>query len=298
MMTFKTWKAETKRGLTSPRSSALKTLDDAFEEYDKDKGVKKKTVLVNALVAWMDTKGKDWAQSIRNSKGTVEQLLKDLSADPMFKGKLSPYVQAVTATTTVVAGYVPGKWERVKDIDGRWHDYVLQERGNSCGPACVAIVKRGFHNLASNQISEEQIRGAVALAEGHKLNTDVSTIGAEAIAEHDWINVGSNNGGLIEVLKKSPAQVPNARDGGGMSADAFLEKLRECTPRKPAIIGWNWKGGGGHWTVCAGPTKDGTQLLILDPWTGIEYIPNDPIGFKSYQGGAGKLDLTDPILTI
>lgn len=297
MMTFKTWKSETKRGITSPRSKALQTLDDAFEDYDKDKKFTKKKVLVDALIAWMGTKGDDWKDSIRNSKGTVSQLLKDLSADPTFAPKLSAYVQAVTATATVVAGYVPGKWERTKDVDGRWHDYVLQERGNSCGPACVAIVKRGFHNLAANQISEEQIRGAVALAEGHRLNEGISTLGAQAISAHDWVNVGSNNAGLIQVLKKSPAPVPNARDGGGLSAAAFLERLRQCTPRKPCIIGWNWQGGGGHWTVCAGPTKDGSQLLILDPWTGVEYIPNDALGYLSYQGGSGMLDLTDPMLT-
>src|SRR5690606_5526341 len=49
---------------------------------------------------------------------------------------------AAIATKPSVPGYRPGKWHRDKDKDGRWHHYVLQERGNSCGPACVAIVKR------------------------------------------------------------------------------------------------------------------------------------------------------------
>jgi len=65
-------------------------------------------------------------------------------------------LQAHAATSTpasTIPGYVPGKWQREKDADGRWHDFVLQERGNSCGPACVAMVKRAAHNLTSSQLS-------------------------------------------------------------------------------------------------------------------------------------------------
>lgn len=150
---------------------------------------------------------------------------------------------ATAATTASVPGYTPGKWQREKDRDGRWHDYVLQERGNSCGPACVAMIKRAHYNLTSSQLSEQEIRGLIALAETGKLNEGISSLGDIARNAHDWINVGSVNRGLIQVLQANPHRVKTARDAGGMSADAFLDELRKCTPKKPAIVGWNWAGG-------------------------------------------------------
>ena len=94
-----------------------------------------------------------------------------------------------------------------------------------------------------------------------------------------------------------PHPIVKARDGGGKSRDALLAELRKCTQHKPCIVGWLWTGGGGHWTVCNGPTKDGSELVILDPWDGIQYIKNDLADFDSYQNGAGTLDFADPVLT-
>jgi len=203
---------------------------------------------------------------------------------------------AAIATKPSVPGYRPGKWHRDKDKDGRWHHYVLQERGNSCGPACVAIVKRAVYDLVPTQLSEQEIRGLVALAEKGKLHEGISALSDAATSAHDWANVGSLNGGLIKVLQANPHRISTARDAGGMTADAFLDELRKCTPKKPAIVGWNWSGGGGHWTCCIGPTKDGTELVILDPWEGIQYVPNSNPGYMSYMGGTGTLDLNDPVL--
>ncbi len=196
-----------------------------------------------------------------------------------------------------VPGYTPGKWERAKDKDGRWHQYVLQERGNSCGPACVCILKRSFYRLASNAVSEKYIRGLVALAETGKLYQGISPMSLQAVNAHDWKNAGANNGGLIDVLRSNPHPIVKARDGGGKSRDALLTELRKCTQHKPCIVGWLWNGGGGHWTVCNGPTKDGTELVILDPWDGIQYVKNTLAEFDSYQNGDGTLDFNDPVLT-
>ena len=132
---------------------------------------------------------------------------------------------APAATTPVnVPGYTPGK--------------CLQERGNSCGPACVAMVKRAVHRLGARQLSEEEIRGLVALAEAGRLHQGVSALGGMARNAHDWINVGSENRGLIQVLQVQPHRVATARDAGGMAPAALLAELRKCTPQKPAIVGW------------------------------------------------------------
>ena len=203
---------------------------------------------------------------------------------------------AATAAPVNIPGYTPGKWQQQKDRDGRWHNFVLQERGNSCGPACVAMVKRGVHRLAANQVSEQHIRGLVALADAGRLHEGVSALSSVARNAHDWVNVGSMNDGLIKVLHAQPHRVATARDAGGMTPAALLEELRTCTPNKPAIVGWLWGAGGGHWTCCVGPTADGADLVILDPWDGVQYVDNSDPGFMSYQGGDGTLDLADPVL--
>ncbi len=129
------------------------------------------------------------------------------------------------------------------------------------------------------------MRGLIALAEQGRLHQGVSGLSDEARASHSWKDVGSNNPGLIEVLKSSPHPVPKARDGGGKSHHALLDELRKCTPRNPCIIGWVWSGGGGHWTICAGPTKDNTRLVLLDPWDGLEYLPNEVTSFYLERPG-------------
>src|SRR3546814_15701820 len=47
--------------------------------------------------------------------------------------------------------------------------------------------------------------------------------------------------------------------------------------------------GLGHFTMCCGPTEDGSKLVIVDPWTGIGYVDNTVNGFTSYQNGTGTL---------
>ena len=195
-----------------------------------------------------------------------------------------------------VAGYSPGKYERRKDVDGHWHELILQQKGNSCGPACVLIVKMAWHPGAKDKLREPEVRGIMALHESGKTHTGVSALSMETVGLHNWKNVGSNRDPLLKALQSTPFPVPSAR-GVTLAAAAMLEALRACTPKMPAIVGWNWAAGGGHWTVCGGPTKDNSQLIILDPWEGVQYVQNTLSGFQTYQGGAGTMDLSDPTLT-
>lgn len=212
---------------------------------------------------------------------------------PGLSGLLTP--TAVTVGPTL-GGYAPGKFMRAKDEDGGWHNYVLQGKGNSCGPACVLIVKTAWHPMAKDKLSETEVRGVMALAEHGQKNTGVSAIGPEAIGMHAWQNVGSVREVVLAGLKSNPYPVPSARAVTNLPDAQMLDELRKCTPKKPGIVGVNWNSGGGHWVVCIGPTKANDKLIILDPWEGIQYLTNDVATYKNYMG-QGELDLSDPTMT-
>lgn len=69
----------------------------------------------------------------------------------------------------------------------------------------------------------------MALAEQHKLHQGISALGDVALNAHDWVNVGSLNRGLIEVLKANPHPVPGAKDAGGMTSANLLKELLSWT---------------------------------------------------------------------
>jgi hypothetical protein len=204
-----------------------------------------------------------------------------------------------TAPVTVgvtTGGYTPGKFVRAKDADGGWHNYVLQAKGNSCGPACVLIVKTAWYPMAENKLSETEVRGVMALLEAGQENTGLSSLSPEAIGLHAWQNVGSVRDVVLKALQRNPYAVKNARAVTNLPDAQMLDELRNCTPKKPGIIGINWTGGGGHWVVCIGPTKANDRLIILDPWEGVQYLTNDVATYKDYMG-AGEIDLSDPTMT-
>ncbi len=221
---------------------------------------------------------------------TKKYLLKEF---PSLRDQLAVAHVSVGET---VPGYTPGKFERAKDADGNWHDYVLQQKGNSCGPASVLIVKTAWHPTSKNKLSEPEVRGTMALFEHGKQNTGVSSIGPEAIGMHAWKTVGSVRGSVLNGLKAQPYAVPSARAVTNLPDAAMLEELRNCTPKKPGIIGVNWHAGGGHWVVCIGPTRTNDRLIILDPADGVQYLQNDVANYKDYNGN-GVVDLSDPTMT-
>lgn len=196
-------------------------------------------------------------------------------------------------------GYVAGKWYKRRDKDGRWFEILLQAKDNSCGPACVLMIKQLIHSNAKYQLREPEIRGLIAQAEHDRLHTGESSLGSETLALHDWRHVGSCNTPLVKILKSRPFPIPNVRHASSAKTTLF-EQLNSCSTKKPAIVGWAWLGGGGHWTVCIGPTGDGQELIILDPWTGINYVSNDPTNFVKYQT-TGTLEYSyrplSPVLT-
>ena len=193
-------------------------------------------------------------------------------------------------------GYRPGKLTRFKDMDNRWHEIFLQGKDNSCGPACVLMVKMLVHPNAKGKLREPEIRGLIAQAEAGTLHSGVSSLSQATKNLHQWQNVGSQRPPLIKILNGQPFPVRSAR-GVTLSRNAMYDELQKCSPKRPAIVGFAWQAGGGHWTVCIGPTRDRLRLVILDPWDGLQYVKNDRDRFTSYQNGQGTMEHTDPLLS-
>jgi hypothetical protein len=75
------WMKET-YSLTSARSEYLKKLDEALKRYDSGKSAMNKEALKQAFDRWrfeQSKQGKNWRESVRNSKGAVTNLYRALS---------------------------------------------------------------------------------------------------------------------------------------------------------------------------------------------------------------------------
>jgi len=198
------------------------------------------------------------------------------STHPAFAGALMSAFVAVGPTSN---SYQPGKFYRHKDNVGRWHDFVMQEKGNSCGCAVVRIVKAAHYPQEKSKLGENEIQGIIAQIETGQAHQGLSSAQTQSL--HDWENVGSNPEPLVQALRSPPAPIKSAR-AVHMSGARMRAELARSSPRQPAIVGWWWNGGGGHWTVCVGPGSP-DKLVILDPWNGVQYVDNTDSGFTNYQ---------------
>jgi hypothetical protein len=181
---------------------------------------------------------------------------------PPLEGLIEAHSQGTGLTDQI---YAPGKQVRLKDSDNRHYDFELQEKGNSCGCSAVHSVLMAFTHL--RQPSEQEIRDDMSLCESGIAHQGVTK------SNHDWERVGSVVPSVVSVLISYG--VTSARTVVGHPA--CLDGLKNCSKNTPGIIGWYWgtfgdTTRGGHWTVCVGPSKDGTRLVLLDPWNGVQYV--------------------------
>jgi hypothetical protein len=184
--------------------------------------------------------------------------------------KRVPYQSVVTAHPGGIGltdqSYLPGKEVRRKDEDNGWHTFEMQQKGNSCGCAAVRTVLKAFTSIELP--TEERIRNDMSLYESGIAHQGVTK------SNHDWENVGSVVPSLVSVLRSYGLREARTAVGPG---DTVLNALRKCSSNTPGIIGWWWGAVGdtslgGHWTVCVGPTRSGSKLVILDPWNGVQYV--------------------------
>jgi hypothetical protein len=156
----------------------------------------------------------------------------------------------------------------LKDIDGRWFNFDHQQLGNSCTLASCKIAKEFYHN---QPVSEEFLRGISTLVAFNATNQAISPLSQIVVNSHNWDLTGAGVEQTVKVLKVQPLPIANAR-----AAAAGIGVLRNGTRNRPVLAGWLWQAGGGHFTVCVGPTRtDPNLLVILDPWYGIQYVNVD-----------------------
>jgi hypothetical protein len=181
-----------------------------------------------------------------------------------------------------------------KDIDSRHWTFAQQNRDMSCGPTSVKIAKELFHN---QKIGEDVIRGSVGMQYAGTANTGVTLLEASVASDVQWRHYGAIEDKVLPAVKLQPLAIPKARFSSGLAA------LRTASRNHPAILGFNWDGGGGHFVVCVGPTKtDPSRFVILDPDAGLEYLnANDAVGdvlvYKPSYGAVGKIDPVGYITT-
>lgn len=76
---FQTWMTETKLGVTRPRSSQLKEIDDAIQLYERTKNDANLFRIKNAYEDWKRSKGPAWKASDRNKGGAITRLDQELA---------------------------------------------------------------------------------------------------------------------------------------------------------------------------------------------------------------------------
>ncbi len=177
-------------------------------------------------------------------------------------------------------GYEPGKEVRYPDKDRRWHNFLLQEKGNSCGPTSTRtiLLAHTIHPMPS----EQNIRDHIGLIMHGMTHTGVESSG------HNWEDTGMGIQPTVDVLKYY-----GIRDARSItSPQERRAELAKCTKNNPGLIGWLWQPppNGGHLTTCVGLTKAGDELIILDPWTQLGYVPAaHPWNYYPTGGGHGKM---------
>jgi len=177
-----------------------------------------------------------------------------------------------------------------KDIDGRWWIFARQQKDMSCGPACVKIAKELYHNRA---IGEEAIRGLVGMQYSGTSNTGETLLQAAAVSDARWRLYGAIEDMVLPAVRHQPLAIPQAYFAQG------IQPLRYASRNSPAILGFNWETGGGHFVVCVGPTRtDPSLFVILDPEAGLQYLSADEaVGYTFYYSPAavyGRRGQIDP----
>lgn len=275
MMSSQHWKKQTTRGLMTPRSKKLKAIDDAFVDYEnavkRNQGTTQAlTKLFDALMDWVGKKGAQWRNSTRNSKlevggkGTVEALLEQLIAkNPAFKVKAAPYLAKSAPPPPPLMQH--GQKNQFKDEDGRWYEIPVQKEENSCGPCSIRIVIKQVRNT---EVDEDFLRELVEMVEeGGAYGGSLGSGGVlQTGGAHDWSPSGGGTWLVPGALKS--LHPPIACMQGTAVAD-----LLKSSPSKPAIGVVAWDGGGLHYVVAVGLSKDKSKLKILDPFYGLQYAP-------------------------
>jgi hypothetical protein len=172
-------------------------------------------------------------------------------------------------------------WERKKCDQGHLHLCLKQEKSQSCGPTCAAML---IHRMTGRRLSEADMRQeSAATTAGMGYRPAVRDVGITPQA-----------GDPMRHLRRSFHSVQPERTGGfwhgtnvyniaalirgqGVKAHAHVSKARVAGAlnlvgsRKPMIAGVTLPSGGGHFVLIDGVDKGGGggwSFCICDPSPG------------------------------
>jgi len=259
MMTFEQWKTGTKRNVFTPRSTALKAIDSAFERWEKSKSTPNLLDFSNQVKTWITLKGDTWRTSTRNSNGTVEKLVADLAKNPVVGKDFVPLLQIKPKDKKPGIGKIISQ----KDPDGHWHTITFQTEEASCGPACIRNIVKMIHN---RDLGEDGLKALVEMAEegvGY-----AGSLGQGGVVQgskvHDWGPSGGGTWLVPEALKNVDPPITATNSN-------LATMLLTTTKKQPAIAVVSWSNGGKHYVVVAGPLQTvPNAYLVIDPWYGLQ----------------------------
>ncbi|MDQ1919148.1 papain-like cysteine protease family protein [Massilia pseudoviolaceinigra] len=267
------------------RSGALKAVDSALRNFHQHQTGDRARAVKSALAAWVNSKPNGWSGAGgRNARGTVDDLRQQIDKYltpilPVLAGPLPPPVPiavpippplpVVSASAVAAQMYVPGKLIHAK-LGGNHFEIPLQQKGSSCGPACLRILIMQVGNVS---VGEEALRATIdgSLGSGGVVVSNNS---------HDWINQGT--WGMDNVLAKYRIEAK-------LHCTNPNQFLLAATLKKPciAVVQWAGAGGGLHYIVVVGKNSVGT-ITVLDPWYGLQQLT------ISNAGGVETVDNYDP----
>lgn len=155
----------------------------------------------------------------------------------------------------------------LQDSKGNGHYVIFQELGQSCGPACVAMVE-SHYKLQCMVNPEGRARQLSQNYEGR------------------WTATGGTGAGNLSYVLNAEGVPTYAATGVATNRlwDYFNTYVGDRTPLI-AHISWT---SSGHFTVCRKIYPDGT-IVFLDPWYGIVEVQYANIPAYSPTGATGAL---------
>ena len=152
------------------------------------------------------------------------------------------------------------QWKKVYHRTKQYY-YCKQEKGESCGPACVATMAWVMRKA---KIEEDIIRREIGRSEGTGGRSEPGRPMYRSFDETGTWEIAS-------VLKKYIAGA-----AWGLGPWSPHTKL-------PAVIVVRWNDGSMHWVVAV--EKIGNYILCLDPWYGmVLWVPGDEYQTKDARG--------------
>ena len=180
---------------------------------------------------------------------------------------------------------------------GHVHVVCVQSKTDECAEACagmvIAMTKARFVDLATLRATSQAVGGAEYRPSpkdaGAKVKDPRYAALASVLMAGKGSEAGTGGGNLVDILRSFG--VASTRHRGSV---ATTIKDAAATG-KPVIAGVSWSGGGGHFIVIHGSSKQ--KYCVLDP--GHEGVVNTtPVGSVSYMSPYGSTGVFDECIVL